>query len=97
MIKKITCLLLCLGILVSCSSYDNMSFEEWIQKELVDDFSKQDDDSLESIDEVLGYMSFSKMRIGLSLINEKTGTKFYIYQASFMTLVLMIQSNILVI
>ena len=48
-----------------------MSFEEWIQKELVDDFSKQDDDSLESIDEVLGYMTFSKMRIGLSLINEK--------------------------
>lgn len=61
------------------------------------DFSKQDDESLESIDEVLEYMTFSKMRIGLSLINEKTGIKFYIYQASFMILVLMIQSNILVI
>lgn len=41
----------------------------------MDDFSKQDDESLESIDEVLGYMTFSKMRIGLSLINEKNGDK----------------------
>lgn len=39
------------------------------------DFSKQDDESLESIDEVLEYMTFSKMRIGLSLINEKNGDK----------------------
>lgn len=42
---------------------------------MVGDFSKQDDESLESIDEVLGYMTFSKMRIGLSLINEKNGDK----------------------
>lgn len=30
---------------------------------------------LESIDEILGYMSFSKMRIGLSLINLSSGDK----------------------